>query len=324
MRVAANGRAVAVAWLEAADDGKRSEIHLSLFDRRLRPRDDVRLATIERATSVGIAPTPAGWMIAASGRGGILVLSVSPTGELRSPTRRIPGDWLIQLVGRPGGGPLLLMDRQNDIEALLLTSNGEPGWLARPFPSGSGVVEAAHGSAVFVGDGFLVAMRAGPVTIARIELDGRVSQTSVPGRPQTEWPRLAWLGSEGALTWAEFGSHFGVWWARIDRTGRRVGDSIRIGALPNFNLAPIAASSAESAVVLAGYASPNGASSLDIARVDRTGQLVRRQSITRDGIMHGHQVVSLGSDVVVAWITQPAGHPSSRHGERFTLMRLTP
>ena len=67
-------------------------------------------------------------------------------------------------------------------------------------------IEAHHGSGVFTGHGFLLAMREWPGTVAAsgvavvsIEPDGSLGNKQKPVSSQTEFPQLAWSDSSGML-----------------------------------------------------------------------------------------------------------------------------
>jgi hypothetical protein len=128
------------------------------------------------------------------------------------------------LVGRPDGGPLLLFHGPSNAPgddptaeyamAALLDASGQPLWTRRL----TEVQNAVDVTATYTGDGFLWADRPNGTDplLARFELDGTTTTTTLALGEVNYFTRLVWTGAEARLFWGQS-------FMSLDRTGHALG-----------------------------------------------------------------------------------------------------
>ena len=319
--LAATGEMVGLAWITSSslDGAAERRVHFARFDSNLSLVSEPGCFAVAEPTFVSVAAVPSGWLLAVGGAGGVHVIPLAPDGYPRGPGRVIPGGGTPHLAERPGAGPLVSYAVAGSIDAQLLREDGTAEWTARVF-SGS-PTEPDLANAVFTGDGFLVVQRMAGVTVARVELDGTVSGTSMPGGSSTETPQLAWNGTEARVTWTDFSATGTVYFARLDRNGARIAAPVVLGTIPAyFNRSPMVAFGQETLVVMSGYSGGvDLATRLDITKVDRDGRtVVPTFALTQDPTgARGYRAARLGARMVVAWVGGGNGTPHFGPGQLF-------
>lgn len=326
LALAATDAEVGLAWITSSGVGAdgvapQNRLHFARFR-----ADDLSLIAETGCfgpvdpTFVALTTTPTGWIVAADTYAGTEVITLDASGAVAGASRFHAGWHSPLMAARPGSGPLVVYDEPNwsgapaesSTQAELLAADGSVEWTTRVFDLSS--IEPQFGSAVFTGDGFLVAQRIDGVTVARIELDGRVSATSMPSHDATEYPQLGWTGTEARLVWADFGGAPTMFIARLDRSGARMGDAVEIGgAGPTyFNPCPTLGDGQDAIVLLARYTGGTGLGrQLDVARFDAAGRAsVGPFAITQDpNGARSHRLARTGGRVVAAWISGGYGPP---------------
>jgi hypothetical protein len=328
--MASRGDSLAIAWL--ANDGGPLEGAPGFYVASLSTTLAVErqnIIGVRGASAIAIAENPTGYVAAVQVADGasstLVVLPLTPGLAPCRPPVRIPGAWSPLLASRPGGAPLLVyVESSGEVVASLLDPEGNPLFRSSLY---SGAVEPSFGSAVFTGDAFLVAHRINEgVTVARVELDGRVGERRAPYGSSTEYPWLSWDGHLATLIYTEFGNVTGVRLARLGPDGAPVERSIVLGAAPeHYNPSSSVATPEGAVIALAGHTGITDQSdAIDVATVDGQGALVRPAcrlfGATPAGIASGARASRFGTGVAVAWID---GEPL-RPDAGLTVVRLAP
>ncbi len=262
-----------------------------------------------QAAEVLLASADAGWFLSASTGERTNLFVLDAAGSVRAAPAPIVGVAAFDLAARPGGPPLLVAGTFDRVEAILL--DGAGGVVTRT-PLFSPSFPAERGSTVWVGDGFLSAVRAeNDVAIARIEADGRLTRTTVVGDGETEAPQLAWTGTGARITWSDFTSTPTMFWQALDHAGQPTSPAVALGAPgENFARAPIGASGQDSLVLLPGYSGlVTFAERVAVVRLGPTGAPLGSE-LRVDAQPSGHQswaLVSHGGGAVVAWLDPTLG-----------------
>jgi hypothetical protein len=337
LAVASNGERAAIVWPVESETSGLGRLRFGLVN------DDLTLTVSDCFTEEDynwapfLAPNPEGWMLAYSVTHTDATLAVKITvldaaGAVTAlPEPAIPG-MPTALVGRPDGGPLLLYyvppGRDGDFVgaamAALLDESGQPLWTRRI----ADAPDVNDITAVYTGDGFLWASRPSAGTdalVARIELDGTVTTTTVPLGATNFFTRLVWTGSEARLFWEES-------FIALDRTGHALGAVEPMIAEDSSQPRP-AQLAAQTAVLLhAGErqplpedlsGGPNGTGHLALVTLNADGEPQAPIAVFRDGNVgpnFQHQLVVVkdrllaaihtrdpryGHSIYLAWI-QPA------------------
>jgi hypothetical protein len=226
LAVESNGTRAAITWVERSNTGSLGRLHFALVN------DDLTLAASDCFAEEGenwrphLAAVPDGWILAyttatlSGGDNTIRTILLDATGQAVSTSVPIAGVGIMDLIARPDGGPLLLYgsaapDGTSAFMAALLDGQGRVQWTSR-IADGAQIADT---TAVYTGDGFLWVSRNSLVTdqvVARIDLSGTIS-TSTLALPQTfVFPSLAWTGTEARLFWN--GS-----WMALDKQGAALG-----------------------------------------------------------------------------------------------------
>lgn len=251
LAVASNGSAAAIAWLERSNVTAVGRAHFAVIN------DDLTLTTSDCFGDEGngwrpyLAAVPGGWMLAsnlataAGGAGLVRITLFDGSGKIvATPAPSIEGVPL-GLVGRPDGGPLLLYGVASPtgssvLMAALLDADGKALWSARIADR----TQIADTDAVYTGDGFLWVSRNSLVTaqlLARIDLKGTVTTTTLE-LPQTfVFPGLVWNGTRARLFWNSS-------WIELDKNGGALGEVRAL--LPETASQPQAAASGGTTAVL--------------------------------------------------------------------------
>jgi hypothetical protein len=319
---------IVVAWTSCA-----SGVHAARFGADLAKIAET-VVDPSPGRAVALARSGSGFVIAAEVDGGLHVLALDASLAPRGPARTLPGGADPILVARgasPTDGPLLMWTEnkrspQGDnapVNAAILEDDGtEHAPRAIAFAS---TIEAPQGSGVFVGDGFLLAQREWPGTVAasgvavvRIGLDGKVGAKQTPVPRETEYPQLAFTGSEARLVYNDFGSNGGVAWARLDPTGVALGAPVLLSgsASGTYRRSPTIALGSDS-VVLLGSKQGLEAWALALVRVSSSGAPVGTPASVGHDNPAAYALAPFGADAVVAWL-------GDRYPRRLTLARVHP
>jgi hypothetical protein len=168
---------------------------------------------------------PSGWLLA----GGVVQDGVSKVSltvfDAAGAIISTPAPSLLggprHLIERPGGGPLLLYSvtdaAGNPTQmASLLDARAQPVWTAN-LGGARSVIDAL---AVYTGDGFLWTsvdnLSTASQVVARIDMTGQVTQTTL-SLPETDFfADLVWTGGEARLFWDNYS-------VRLDKNGTALG-----------------------------------------------------------------------------------------------------
>ncbi len=260
------------------------------------------------ARRVALAAVPTGWIAAVENAAGTGIYVVSATGAATGPVAMFPSAQMPLLAGRPGAGPLLVwtLAATGAEQESVLGADGRP--TTATVTLFTPVTEPEYGSAVSAGDGFLVAMRSSVgVQVLRVGADGRAGTPAGLGA-ETEYPQVTWTGTEGRITWSDFGvSPPSVKWARLDATGRMIGSAVTLGGIPTYyNPSPTAAFGDHTMVLLGGYTGGTG----QARRLDATvlaadgGVIVPAFHVDQDPhAVISYRLAARSGDAVAAWLT---------------------
>lgn len=274
LTMATRGDRIALAWLPTHPrEQERGPVYLALYDEQLALVDQARVELQQRPQGVALAATPDGWMLAAAHSSGLNVIPLSP--ELQSrPVRSHPGGYAVILAARPDGPPLLTYFRtqgERGQKALLLEADGSARWQVHLFDD---VTEPTLGSALWTGQGFLVAQRSNGVTVVPLGLDGQVGEGHTDLGGSTEYPQLCQAQQGAVLTYTEFGHHpASLRWAALDHSGQRRAGPVRLGNIPfYFNRSPAVAVGDDTLVLLARHTGTTSHSDgIDLALIGPDG-----------------------------------------------------
>jgi hypothetical protein len=309
----------AIAW---ASSGSQCGVQLERIDENLIPLGHTLcIEKVPSVTHIALAATPTGWLLAASSYpDGVVVFTIDPAGRNATRTHVIQNARTPIFAARPNGTPLLVWtEHDGELRAALVSAEGIPARGATVFlPQAT---QAEFGSAVFTGDGFLVAARqdrgtpttTDEVIVARVELDGRVSSVEKPAGVNTEYPQLAWTRSGALVTYANFNGRATLESVLVDARAGRKRAPVAIGGTTDggsrtvfFDPAP-GIGVGDDALVLAGhYTGGTGiAGGLALLRVAPNGALARPiVEVTSQTPITQYRIGKRKNDAVAAWIWQ--------------------
>jgi hypothetical protein len=306
LALAASDTAVAVAWV--AGPQAQGGLHVSILAADLSVTAQVGCLGADDVQAVAIAATPSGWIVAAQTAAGVALYPLRADGTPVGSANVVAGAATPILAQRPGGGPLLVwVTKQSNAFAALLDEGAGVG-TAVPLFGGGSITEPQYGSAVYVGDGFLVALRTNNgASVAHLSLDGTLGASHSVGA-DTEYPQLAWTGSEARVTFGSFGGTAAVDLVRLDATGAAIGAPVVVGSTPQYyDPAPVVSVRGDSVVLLPGYTGGTAvASHVDVGRFGSDGQAVYPAYVLGLGgtdRITQYRLAVRGSDVVAAWIS---------------------
>lgn len=223
LALASNGERAALVW------PSRGSLRFALIN------DDLTVQSTDCFTDAGVnwspylAPIPNGWMLAyrvdhGDGTQSVKLTLLDANGAVSGTPAPTLSGAPTALVARPNGGPLLLFNGPSNAPgddpstryamAALLDASGQPLWTRR-------LTEAANAedvAATYTGDGFLWASRPNGTNplIARFELDGTTTTTTLALGTVNYFTQLAWTGSEARMFWDQY-------YIALDRTGHALG-----------------------------------------------------------------------------------------------------
>lgn len=306
LALAASDTAIALAWA-AGPQGQRG-MRVSILAPDLGVTAQVGCLGTGDVAAVAIAATPSGWIAAAQTPAGVALYPLRADGTPVGSASVIPGAATPILAQQPGGGPLLVwVAGQSGAFASFLDAAASVGTTKQLF-GGSPITEPQYGSAVWVGDGFLVALRTNSgASVVHVALDGTLGASHSVGA-ETEYPQLAWTGSEARLTYGSFGGTAAVDLLRLDATGAPIGSALTAGSTPQYyDPAPIVGVRGDSLVLLPGYTGGTGiASHVDVGRFTADGKSVYAAYVLGQGgvdRISQYRLAVRGPDVVAAWVS---------------------
>ncbi len=256
---------------------------------------------------VELGRTPSGFLIAIDNTDGIDLFDVG--GNLNG--YRLAGAHNPRFASRPGAGPLLGFEIGEAQWAALLDVDGSVLWTTKVFDD---TYTSTPYDAVFVGDAFLLAKRlvgpgaSGGVRVARIEIDGRLTCVTQPGSAATEYPQLAWDGTRGRVTWADFTNAAVVKHAFID--AHAAASDVTTLSLTDYNPAPVLASGTGSLVLLgSGTGGVYLANGLTAERLDASGGVQSSDPfVDNPGNVTGYRLAPIDAHTAVAgWMRTSGG-----------------
>jgi hypothetical protein len=338
LAVTASDTEIVVAWVAGPGaytivPGTPGQVRLGRFDTDLALIEEIDCIGPQDAQRVAIARTASGYLLAIETTNDILLQPLDTHAMPRGQARSISGAWFPLLASRQtggqvmAGGPLLVYSVRpstnpsgNTIQATLVDDDG--GQASAPvtlFTSGTLTDEA---SAVFTGDGFLVADLADDGNVVRVGLDGQVAaKVTLPH--VGEFPQLAWTGTEARVLYGDLPDQSGLYWMRLDKQAKPLSEPVRVAdGSDYYNIAPIIDVGGDTLVLLPGGLSTIDQSThLEVARLSSAGvQGGAPYSIVQDPERVANpRWTRFGRDVIVAWIGGLAGFPG-----HIGLARLKP
>jgi hypothetical protein len=147
------------------------------------------------------------------------------------------------------------------------------------------------------------------VEIVFIDNQGNLGAPRSPAGADTEYPQLAWNGSEARLTWSNFHTTPFVGWERLDGTGQPLASpSIEFGP-GNYGAAPQVALGPDSFIAMPGATSRTGAASqLELVRLDQAANVTSRTLVVKDpNDLTQYRVALNGGRVIFAWLDEGIG-----------------
>jgi hypothetical protein len=323
MAMATTDNEIAVAWV--ASGGPRPGLRFTRFAPDLTVRAEGGCFGSFTASTLELAATPTGYVLAVQDPDGVWIYALAPDGTPRGEARLLPRAAQPLLAPRPGGGPLLAWmasETRSEVRAALLSVGGQEE--TAPVTLLVNPLELSHGSAVYTGDGFLVGGResASGVVVTKVGLDGAVAGRNVVSHGSTEYPQLAWNGSEARLTYGDFRATPSTYWLRIGRDGKSIGAPVALDtAKTYFNPAPLLAWGEDTIALLASWTGQTGGGgNLLPARVTAAGTFgtAPYPLLKTPGPAQSYRIGRRGPEAVVAWI-EKAGSTG-----RIGLARISP
>lgn len=324
LALATQGDRAGVAWIEGD-----AQVVLTVIDRNLNALARSACMDLSGARRVALGVIQTGWLLAVETGEGVRLIPLRPDATVAGQGAFVPGASTPILAEGPEGEALLVFqgvgaDGRAGIHAARVNGQGAISRTRATLFTES--TEPEYGSAVFTGDGWLVAMRVRDVEVVRLGLDLGVGASRHPAGADTEYPQLAWDGARAALTYSSFGGpaiRVGI--VELTRDGDRAGPprtlTSPISSTRYFNVAPIAPIGSDLAVLLGTHTGTTGQSGrIDLLR-ENAQPLMRATTpypVTRspEQVVR-YRVAALAESAVVAWI----GLGSPR---RIGLARLTP
>jgi hypothetical protein len=269
------------------------------------------------ANWVALAPTPSGWLLAIAGTFHIDLVPLDPQGNQTGPVHTIEDGVTPVLAPRGSGGtvtggPLLLWTSTSGAEvfAVLL---GDDGSEEHPAVLAFSSTEADQpGSAVFTGDGFLLAayerILPGPwfsgAVVRRYWLDGSLG---VEHRPAPCWdsayPQLAWTGTEARLAIAGGPPGGGSeYWVRLSASGEALDSPRPITSPPPpmaFSRSPVAMLGDDMVVLMA---QPDMLEAVHVAKDGTPGSPTVLSPASGFASVGLQQLAIVGNSAYAAWL----------------------
>jgi hypothetical protein len=310
LALAASSTQIALAWITAAGTSPAGGVHVAVLSSTLSVLNQTACLGATDASRVAMAATPSGWIVAIEVPQGIAIYPLAADGSPAGSGSLLPGASVPILAAQPSGGPLLVWTSSgaDNGYASFLGTDASVGVTVAMF---AGVVEPQYGSAVFVGDGFLVGLRANNgATVAHVSPSGVVGMGHSMGS-ETEYPQVAWTGEEARIVYADFsGNAASLQLVRLDATGAPLSTPVMVGSVPEYyDPAPNVTAAGDSVVLLPGYTGGTGiASHLDVTRVSPTGQpvyapYVLDQAAQMVDAISPYYFAVRGPEVIAAWVT---------------------
>jgi hypothetical protein len=328
LAIASNATNVAIAWANGAPGS--AGLNVAVLGSDLTVQSQSGCLGDSDVGMVAIAATANGWIVAAETGGGIEIQPLTPGGVPTGPGQFLANATVPILASNPSGGPLLAWaspDYNGWVSVL-----GADGTVTSSAPVFYQIVEPEYGSAVFVGDGFLVGIRGSlGATVAHVGLDGTIGTPYSLG-DETEYPKLSYTGTEARVVYSDFSEVGAVEFQRLDTTGAPIGTPQQLGSIPEYyGQGPNTTVGSDSVVVMSGYSSETGvATHLDITRVTQSGSVVYSPymlaTVGKLDDIWDYSMAPIGSDMVVAWLTAgtPSGFDSDVFPATIGIARITP
>ncbi|MDB4930357.1 MAG: hypothetical protein JWM10_2841, partial [Myxococcaceae bacterium] len=151
LALATSGDEIGVAW--ASDDNHA--VHFARYSRALVKLSERDCLGVGDARGVALSAVEGGWIVAVGTEAGTRVVPLAADGSNRGAGSLFAGAVMPMLAARPAGGPLLVGTRGGVVTAVVLRADGTLASAAQALITEE--TEAGYGSAVWVGDGWLVA-----------------------------------------------------------------------------------------------------------------------------------------------------------------------
>ncbi len=308
---------IGVAWANP------DTVYFARFGMDLTRHGDVLCFGPGSPRRVALAWASGAWVAAVDNPDGISVYGLSTTGGVHGPVGIVSGEGVPMLaVGSTG---LLLVGTTSGpsggdaVMAIRLTEEGVIA--SAPITVFNDPVEPEYGSVVGTNDGYLIAMRASAgAQIAHVSTSGVVTYGAALGE-DTEYPQIAWTGTEARVTWADFGGTPTMRWSSVDSTGHLTGPTVALGEVPAYyDPCPVVTTNDTTVVLLAGYTGGTGmARRLDITELAADGTTTLPAYPVNASPLNAvsYRIATMGGSLVTAWLSNdPAG--------RMGLAMLTP
>lgn len=258
---------------------------------------------------VALAKLPGGYIVAETSGSSTQVYTFDDSGTLLG--ERTEEDMYGPIfASRPDGGPLLIWQAfpENVARVSLLDEGGEALYVRELFAN---PLETDYGEAAYVGDGFLVALR-GPegVRIDRVEMDGTLTSTHLPGGDGTQYPRIDWNGSVAHVTWHSFYGDPQLYWATYSSAGSLTNGPVALEGCGRSNQAEVLASENGATLLLDEHTGRTGVSDrLWLQSIDNEGNLREVRPLVTAGRQGDAILLGTTGAPIAAWVQ--LGHPGS-------------
>jgi hypothetical protein len=338
LSLATSADGIAVAWVAGPGlalrppDTAPGAARFARFAPDLSLQTEVDCLGPAHARNVALAASPSGYVLAVDGDGGITIVPLDHSGSPRGASRTIPDAEQPVLAARQvgstlSGGPLLAWTvtpgaHPNPsgvtVQAVLLADDGtDETTPVTVFQTSS--LTNDYASAVFTGDGFLLA----DGDVARIALDGAVAATSSPA-PGSEFSRIAWSGSDARLVYGNAAPPGGgTYFLRLDASGSPTASPVLLEPWSTAYNEPATATLGQDTVVVlpSGSDTVDRATRLEVTRVDANGATVTAPFgvVSDPELVGAYRLGVLDGEVVMAWVGGVGGFPG-----RIGLARLRP
>jgi hypothetical protein len=332
LAVAATDTEVGLVWVTGASQPGEyplGGLHIGVLGSTFGVVTETACVGLNDVGLVSIAATSSGWLVAAERQAGVALYPVSPSGTLMADAKILADAQAPILAANPAGGGLLVWVSASDGDGYV-SLVGDDGTVTGASSAISQVVEPQYGSAAFAGDGYLVGLRGSlGATVVHVGLDGTVGAPSSLGS-ETEYPKVAWTGTEGRAVYADFSSQGTMFLTRLTATGAPVGPRLDLGHTgAYYGQSPVLTVGSDSVVLLAGYTSETGVSNhLDVTRIAHDNTTVYAPyHLTDPGSLQdftSYGMAESGQSFVVAWVTTASPPSAVSPSTAIGVARITP
>jgi hypothetical protein len=314
--IAASGSEFGMAWVGANLDAQ-VELAFARFADDLALLMEPVVVPAGCTTEVALAAVGNQWFLALTSDVGVALTVLDDDGKVRS-AHVLASEGVAPKIAAGPEGALIVWGQDGSIFAVLVDESANVSSAPASLPFGTEAGDYEYDLDVArAGDGYLVAARVSAgIRLARVELDGSFAPTTAaPVNEESEYPRLATLGDEVRMTYADFSGGIGVSgprWIRLTSAGEAAGPATVLGTTPDhYGPTAHALIADDSIVMLAGYTGISlTAGFLDAARFtgDGVASGAAERMVTDPTFIRQVHTVVVDGRVIAAWLN---GQPTT-------------